>query len=123
MLSIEFVFLNPLLVPLSVRTDIFLHRICPICSCSFPLAEFIGLPRYYKLSVTQVFRQKQLLIVLVILGINNSLYLIFKKYLFLGECKWGGAERVGQRIGSGLHTDRLTAASLLWGLNSQSVRS
>ena len=39
-------------------------------------------------------------------------------YLFLGERKWGGSERRGQRIPSRLCTDRLTAASPVWGLNS-----
>lgn len=54
MLSIEFALLGPLLLTIPVRVDIFLHRIYSICSCSFPLAEFVDLSRYHKLSVTHV---------------------------------------------------------------------
>lgn len=54
MLRIEFALLYPWLLPIPVRVVILLHRIYSICSCDFPLAEFIDLSRYHKLLVTQV---------------------------------------------------------------------
>ena len=70
MLSIESSFLDSLLLPVSVRVGIFLHRIYSICSCTFPLAEFIGLSGHYKLSLNySALKQKTTLIFLITLGI------------------------------------------------------
>lgn len=65
MLSIESAFL----LPVPARADIFMHRICSVCFCSFPLAEIVDFSRYYQSAVNYLGPQKETtLIFLIILG-------------------------------------------------------
>ena len=53
---------------------------------------------------------------------NLTIYILFT-YLFFERAQAGRGRKRGQRIWSRLCADRLTAASLMWGLNSWTGRS